>query len=359
MKVGIIGFGGAGQAHYRRFMTMPGVTIAKVFEPKAEHIATWQTRFPKVSFAAHCEELIDASDLVSICTPDHTHAGYALASIIAGKHTLIEKPMVTTREDAERIAVALRERPNVVFGVHHQMRYIPAFTEARHLLQHGALGTLLELEADYLHDMRERATLFDDWRVRPESAQNIALGGLSHTLDLLRWVAADEVEEVHAFGGHRGWPEYPDLDTMVATLRFRSGAIGRTFMSIASSGPQRNTLAVYGTKGQVRDNIHWPEGKQPRMTCIPRSLVQLKRERCLLSLVNLVLKLRTFRNYPLSAYEHDAASVRLLHDFLLCARKGQPFSIGVEEGRRSVELCLACIKSQRSGQVVRLDSGKN
>lgn len=354
MKVGIIGFGGAGQAHYRRFLTMPDATIAKVFEPKPERRARWQLQFPGVVFAASRDDLIEAADVVSICTPDHTHAEYAMASIRAGRHTLVEKPMVTTREDAGRIAAALRENPKVVFGVHHQMRYVPAFAAARDLLRREELGTLLELEADYLHDMRERATLFDDWRVRPESVQDIALGGLSHTLDLMRWVAADEVEEVCAFGGHCGWPEYPEQDTMAVTLRFRCGAIGRTFMTIASRGPQRNTLAVYGTKGQVCDNVYWPEHGRPRLTGVPRSLAGSRRERYTLPLMNLLLRLPMFRGYPLSIYEHEEASLILLREFVSCARDGRPFPIGVADGQCATELCLACIESQRTGQVVRL-----
>jgi predicted dehydrogenase len=354
MKIGIIGFGGAGQAHYRRFVTLPGVSVAKVYEPKSEKRAAWQQQFSDVSFASSRDELLDAVDLVSICTPDHAHVEDALAAIRTGRHTLVEKPMVTTHEDATRIAEALCAAPNVIFGVHHQMRYVPAFAAARELLQRGELGTLLALEADYLHDMRERATRFDDWRVQPDSVQQIALGGLSHTLDLLRWVAADDVEEIHAVGGHRGWPEYPDIDTMAATMRFRCGAIGRTFKTIASSGPQRNTLAVYGTRGQVRDNVHWPERGGPRLTCVPRSLVRLRREHYALPLVNLALRMTMFHNYPLNAYEHHKACLRLLGEFIACVRDGRPFSVGVEEGRRTVELCLACIASQRSGWPVRL-----
>lgn len=355
MKVGIIGFGGAGQAHYRRFSMLPGVTVAKVFEPKPDKREQWRPQFPGVSFAASREELLDASDMVSICTPDHAHIGDALAAIRAGRHTLVEKPMVTTRVDAAKIMAALRENPRVVFGVHHQMRFVPTFAAARGLLQRGELGTLLVLEADYLHDMRERATRYDNWRVRPESVQNVALGGLSHTLDLLRWVAADEVEEVHAAGGHRGWPEYPEVDTMLASMRFRSGALGRTFITIASSGPQRNTLAVYGTRGQVRDNVHWPDrGATPRLTVVPNSLAFLRRERYALPLVGLALRLPMFRNYPLSAYEHEEACRRLLHEFIACAREGRPFSVGVEEGRRAVDLCLACVESQRSAGPVKL-----
>ena len=355
MKIGIIGFGGAGQAHYRRFVTLPGVSVARVFEPKPDNRAKWQKQFPQITFATSREELLNAVDLVSICTPDHLHAGDALAAIGAGKHTLVEKPMVTTRGDAEQIAVALQINPRVVFGVHHQMRFIPAFVAARDLLQRGELGTLLALEADYLHDMRERATLFDDWRVRPEGFQQIGLGGLSHTLDLLRWVAADEIAEVHAYGGHNGWPEYPDIDTMTATLRFRCGAIGRTFMTIASPGPQRNTLAVYGSNGQVRDNVLWPARRtRPRLTVVPRSLAARKRDRAGLAIAGLLTRFSMFRNYPLSAYEHDEASLRLVREFILCARDGRPFSIGVEDGRRAVDLCLACIESQRGGRPVAL-----
>lgn len=350
MKIGLIGFGGAGQAHHRRLLTLPGVTVPAVFEPKPALQDRWRAQFPTVSFASSRDELLDRVDAVSICTPDHAHVDDALAAIKAGRHTLVEKPMVTTAADGARIAAALAEAPRVIFGVHHQMRFIPAFAAARDLLRRGELGDLVAIEADYLHDMRERATKFDDWRVRPESVQNIALGGLSHTLDLLRWVAGDEVAEVQAVGGHRGWPAYPDVDTIAATLRFRNGVVGRTFKTIASAGPQRNTLALYGTEGQVRDNVYWPRQSGPRLTCVPNSLALLRRERWTLPLAGLLVRLPMFRDYPLTAYEHDAACLRLLAEFIACAREGRPFTVGVEEARRAVALCLACIEAQRSGQ---------
>lgn len=354
MKVGIIGFGGAGQAHYRRFITLPGVVVDCVFEPKPANRARWQAQYPEVHFTSSREELLDRVEVVSICTPDHVHVDDILACIAAGRHTLVEKPMVTNAADAGKIAAALGPRPNMTFGIHHQMRFVPAFAIARGMVERGELGAVVAVEADYLHDMRQRATRFDDWRVRPESVQSVALGGLSHTLDLLRWVAGVEVAEVYTAGGHIGWPDYPDVDTLAATLQFRNGALGRTFKTIASAGPQRNSLAVYGTQGQVRDNVHWNSAGIPRLTCVPRSLALLKRDRLPLPLLGMLTKLRMFQNYPLSSYEHDEACLRLLRDFLNAARTGRPFAVGVNEGRRAIQLCCACIESQRSGKPVHL-----
>jgi hypothetical protein len=59
-----------------------------------------------------------------------------------------------------------------------------------------------------------------------------------------------------------------------------------------------------------------------------------------------------FRGYPLSAYEHDVACLQLLREFLDCVGESRPFPVGLDEGGRAVDLCLACIESQHTGRPV-------
>ncbi len=55
------------------------------------------------TFCTSLEALLSRDDVqaVSICTPDHLHGEHAHAALQAGKHVLCEKPMTTTREDAD------------------------------------------------------------------------------------------------------------------------------------------------------------------------------------------------------------------------------------------------------------------
>jgi 2-hydroxy-4-carboxymuconate semialdehyde hemiacetal dehydrogenase len=61
-------------------------------------------------------------DVVIIAGPSETHADMALASIDAGKHTLVEIPIAMNLEGAQRVVARAEER-GLTLGVVHPMRY--------------------------------------------------------------------------------------------------------------------------------------------------------------------------------------------------------------------------------------------
>lgn len=107
-------------------------------------------------------------DGVLILTPPSAHANHAVAALEAGKHTLLEKPMTTTLDDANRILVAAQDTsvvvsplPDVATAEHSLVR---AFLEA------GAVGTVTGVECHRGH----RGPTHADWFYR----QEIAGGGV-------------------------------------------------------------------------------------------------------------------------------------------------------------------------------------
>jgi 2-hydroxy-4-carboxymuconate semialdehyde hemiacetal dehydrogenase len=61
-------------------------------------------------------------DIVIIAGPSETHATMAIASLEAGKHTLVEIPIAMNLEDSERVVATARDR-GLTLGVVHPMRY--------------------------------------------------------------------------------------------------------------------------------------------------------------------------------------------------------------------------------------------
>src|SRR6516225_1287513 len=61
-------------------------------------------------------------DLIAIATPPAEHADQTEAALAAGKHVMVEKPLATTVEDAERLIAAAASR-NLVLAVNHPMLY--------------------------------------------------------------------------------------------------------------------------------------------------------------------------------------------------------------------------------------------
>src|SRR3954447_23813764 len=61
-------------------------------------------------------------DIVIIAGPSETHADMAVASLEAGKHTLVEIPIAMNLEGAERVVATARDR-GLTLGVVHPMRF--------------------------------------------------------------------------------------------------------------------------------------------------------------------------------------------------------------------------------------------
>ena len=138
-----------------------------------------------------------AADIVSLCTPDVTHAVLAERLIAEAPPRLlfVEKPLALTGEDGERLLARARER-GVAVAVNYSRRFSPAFQGLAAELREGRHG-------------------------RPLLARFLYGKGLlhngSHAIDLLRFWLGDPVKgtAARATGGPEGDPTY-DADLWFA-----------------------------------------------------------------------------------------------------------------------------------------------
>ncbi|TSA52134.1 MAG: gfo/Idh/MocA family oxidoreductase, partial [Planctomycetaceae bacterium] len=265
LGVAVLGCGGGGLMHISHYLWHGETDVRAVYDIDEHRFADLDKRFPymrkDVLRTTNLREAIerDDVDIVSIATPDHTHADYAVAALEAGKHVLCEKPMCTTLEDSARIIRAV-DQANTVFAVFQQMRFVPRNMSIKKLIDQGELGEIFYIETGYIHDMRHRANEFSDWRLNPETFQH-PIFGASHHIDLLHWMVG-EVVEVQTIGSHKGLPVYPADDTYVTALRLANGGVGHVLTCFGPRVPKEfHPVRIYGTKGSVHDSIVFLEGR--------------------------------------------------------------------------------------------------
>ncbi|MDD5598505.1 MAG: Gfo/Idh/MocA family oxidoreductase [Victivallaceae bacterium] len=80
-------------------------------------------------------------DAVFVATNNLTHAGIAEAAMRAGKHVIVEKPIATTVEDAEKLVAAARETGKSL-AVDHMMVYNSYNELAKKTVASGKLGNV-------------------------------------------------------------------------------------------------------------------------------------------------------------------------------------------------------------------------
>ena len=104
IKVGIIGNGGMGGEHARKFWEIRGVQLHACFDLDVPRTRSFAKAHDIPHVASSSKELIAACDAISVVTPDAMHAPLSLKVLGAGRHLLCEKPLTITLADTRRVA---------------------------------------------------------------------------------------------------------------------------------------------------------------------------------------------------------------------------------------------------------------
>ena len=78
-------------------------------------------------------------DFIDICTPTASHLELTLWGLEQGYHVICEKPVATSRAEADRIGAAARASGRIVLPC-HQYRYNPVWRRIKQWLGEGAIG---------------------------------------------------------------------------------------------------------------------------------------------------------------------------------------------------------------------------
>lgn len=127
-----------------------------------------------------------AVEAVVIATRHDLHARLALATLAAGKHVFLEKPMGLTRDEIDAVRDAARASDRI-FTVGYNRRYAPLVLRAREALR-AAGGSAA---ADY----RVNAGFIPPghWTLDPNVGGGRIIGEACHMLDLLAFLLGPEV----------------------------------------------------------------------------------------------------------------------------------------------------------------------
>jgi predicted dehydrogenase len=179
------------------------------------------------SMLATCKDGLDA---VYVCTPHSLHAEHGIAVVESGFDLLIEKPMVTTVAEAERL-IAARDQSRATVVVAFQGALSPLIADTRKRAQAGEFGELLSVAA----------TIWENWSSRYEGhwKQQLELSGGgfmfdtgAHMMNTVCLLADSDFEQVSALMNNRK----RSVDVVCAVAgRLTSGAL--LTLNAAGDGP--------------------------------------------------------------------------------------------------------------------------
>ena len=157
VKIGIVGIGFMGMIHYYGIQRGKGAEVVAICTRDPKKLdGDWtsiQGNFgprggmedlSNIRKYSDIDELLadEEIDLVDICLPTHLHKSVSIASLQAGKHTLVEKPISIDIDDANEI-VELAEQTDKEFMVAHVLPFFAEYAYAKKLVESGEYGELL------------------------------------------------------------------------------------------------------------------------------------------------------------------------------------------------------------------------
>jgi predicted dehydrogenase len=128
LKIGVLGAGHLGKIHLKCIKQTDSYELVGFYDADAENARMVETDLSVKSYSS-IDELIDQVDVVDIVTPTLSHFDCASKALKKFRHVFIEKPVVTTPEEA-RLLVDLAEEAGVKVQVGHVERFNPAFIAA-------------------------------------------------------------------------------------------------------------------------------------------------------------------------------------------------------------------------------------
>ncbi len=218
IRIGIAGIGHLGKIHAKLWKEVDGVSVTGIYDVNgAESSAVSnETGIENVDDLVSLLERVDA---LSIVTPTQTHFEVARAAILAGKHVLIEKPITTTTEQADKLIELAREQ-DVKIQVGHIERFNPALLAAE----------------SYLDDPR----FFESHRMaqfKPRGTDvAVVLDLMIHDIDVILSLVKSPVKSIDASGVAVVSEE---LDIANARIKFENGAVANVTASRISQTPLR------------------------------------------------------------------------------------------------------------------------
>ena len=150
LRWGIIGAGEISRQFVRSSRECAGATMAAVASRSEDKAHAFAAAHGVNKAYGGLESMLASPDvdIVYVGTPDKLHKEHCLMAIEAGKHVLCEKTLAKSVADAREMYAAA-ERNNVMLQDGVWTRFFPAVEHARSLIEAGAIGDVVMVQADF------------------------------------------------------------------------------------------------------------------------------------------------------------------------------------------------------------------
>jgi predicted dehydrogenase len=268
LRLGVLGCGFVSEYYLGAISTYENLTVAGVFDAKAERVRLAQDLFGVPKFASY-EEMLRSREvdvIVNLTTPD-AHFETSRAALLAGKHLYTEKPMTLDMPSAAEL-VELAQAKGLLFCAAPSTLLGPTAQTLWHAVRNGRVGkpkvVYAEMDDGAVHLKNHRG-----WRGRmglpwPHMSEFATGCTMEHAAYYLSWLTtffgpARRVTAVAhcVYPDKRSDAPIPDMapDFTVGCIEFADGTLGRITCGLVA--PANHTLMIVGDGGVLTIEDCW------------------------------------------------------------------------------------------------------
>jgi predicted dehydrogenase len=235
--VGIVGCGYWGPNLVRNFRGLSNCNLRAMCDTSEARLKHMRSLYSDVEGVTDFGHLLNgvALDAVVVATPVKHHYSLAKASLLAGKHTLIEKPMASSSAECEDL-IDIAKRNGLVLMVGHTFLYSAPVRKITEIVQAGDIG-----EIRYINSRRLNLGLF-------QNDINVAWDLAPHDISIILHVLGESPQTVNCQGNAHVTPGIEDVTNI--SLSFRQ----KRFATIQSSWlePRKvRDMTIVGTRRMI------------------------------------------------------------------------------------------------------------
>lgn len=213
LPIGVIGVGSLGFHHARILREISGARMVGMYDTDLQRRNAVAEQLAVRAFDS-LDELLTSVEAAVVAVPTTVHAEVALQAVDRGVHLLIEKPLASTLEQADRI-VERAESAGVLVATGHVERFNAALVAGERYLDEPRF-----IESHRLSPFGPRGT-----------DVAVVLDLMIHDIDLVLSLVERQVSSVAAVGVS---VLTPNIDIANARLTFESGAVANITASRVS-----------------------------------------------------------------------------------------------------------------------------
>jgi len=335
LNVAVVGCGYWGPNLIRNFSSLPECLVKQVCDTDESRLKHMKKLYPSVTTTREFEELVNDKELdaIVVATPVHLHHELAKKSLLAGKHTFIEKPMATSSAECEEL-VTQAEKNKLTLMVGHTFIYSTPVRKIKEIVDSGDIG-----EIQYISSRRLNLGLF-------QKDINVTWDLAPHDISIILYFMGKPPISINCQGKAHVNPNIEDVTNM--SLNFENGGFAIIHSSWLDPNKVRE-MVIVGSKRMIVYNDNEPLEK-----------IKIYDKR-----VEAPPHYDTFAEFHYSYHYGDAyipylkqvepLKVETQH-FLDCIRKGQKPETNGLEGLRVVQILEASSRSLKNdGAKVEID----